>query len=149
MTDKFILRIKSGQRVFINGAVLRFDRKVAIELMNDAVFLLEQHVLLPGESKTPLRQLYLIVQAMLMAPESRRQAEPVYFQQMENLERLYSSAAIKEGLGFVRQQFTSGRLVEVLKTIRKMLPIEAEVLKLPADGTLRNADSSEEVETAA
>lgn len=149
MSQKFILRIKPRQRLFINGAVLRFDRKVSIELMNDAVFLLEQHVLLPGESTTPLRQLYLMVQTMLMAPESRSQAEPVYFQQMDNLNRLYDSVAIKEGMELVRQQYAAARLVEVLKTIRKLLPVEAEYLKLPADGTLKNADSKEEVETAA
>jgi len=149
MTEKFVLRIKPKQRLFINGAVLRFDRKVAIELLNDAVFLLEQHVLLPGESTTPLRQLYLVVQTMLMAPESRWQAEPVYLQQMDNLDRLYASEAIKEGLVLLRQQFASGRLVEVLKTIRRLLPIEAEYLERPAAGTLKNAERNEEVETAA
>ncbi len=149
MMETFILRIKPRQRLFINGAVLRFDRKVSIELLNDAVFLLEQHVLLPGESTTPLRQLYLMVQTMLMAPESRSQAEPVFFQQIENIDKLYNSAALKVGMHLVRQQFASGRLVEVLKTIRRLLPAEAECLTLPVDATLKNADSNENVETAA
>jgi flagellar biosynthesis repressor protein FlbT len=126
MTEKFILTMKRQQRLFINGAVLRFDRKVSVELMNDAVFLLEQHILQPTDSITPLRQLYLNVQTMLMAPESRGQAEPVFFQQLDNLCRLYSNSALHTGLDGVRDHFEGGRLVEALKAIRRLLPLETE-----------------------
>ena len=48
--------LKAGERLFINGAVIRAERKTNIELLNDAVFLLEAHVLQPEEATTPLRQ---------------------------------------------------------------------------------------------
>ena len=60
--------LKAGERLFINGAVIRADKKTNIELMNDAVFLLEAHVLQPEEATTPLRQLYFILQTMIMDP---------------------------------------------------------------------------------
>ena len=60
------LNLRAGERVYINGAVVRADRKVSLELMNDATFLLEGHVLQPDEATTPLRQLYFAAQTMLI-----------------------------------------------------------------------------------
>jgi flagellar protein FlaF len=41
--------------------VLRADRKVSIEILNDATFLLEAHVMKVEDASTPLRQLYFII----------------------------------------------------------------------------------------
>ncbi len=62
------LSLRRGERIFINGAVLRVDRKVCIELMNDVTFLLEHHIIQPEQAKSPLKQLYLAIQTILMAP---------------------------------------------------------------------------------
>ena len=63
--------LKSGERIFVNGAELRADRKVTLEILNEVTFLLEHHVLQPSEATTPLRQLYIQVQSMLMMPAQR------------------------------------------------------------------------------
>jgi flagellar biosynthesis repressor protein FlbT len=60
--------LRPGERIFINGAVLRADRKVSIQFLNDVTFLLENHVLQPEAATTPLRQLYFIVQTMAIDP---------------------------------------------------------------------------------
>ena len=60
------ISLRAGEKFYINGAVLRVDRKVSIELLNDATFLLEAHVMHVEDVTTPLRQLYFIVQIMLM-----------------------------------------------------------------------------------
>ena len=39
------ITLRAGERIYINGAVLRVDRKATLELMNDATFLLETHVM--------------------------------------------------------------------------------------------------------
>ena len=72
------LSLRAGERVYINGAVLRVDRKVGIELLNDATFLLEGHVLQAEEATTPLRQLYFAVQTMLIAPAEEEAARDLY-----------------------------------------------------------------------
>ena len=59
---------KRSERIFINGAVIRVDRKVSLERLNDLNFLLESHVLQAEEATTPLRQIYFIAQSMLMDP---------------------------------------------------------------------------------
>jgi flagellar protein FlbT len=39
------ISLRPGERIYVNGAVLKVDRKVAIEFLNDVTFLLEHHVL--------------------------------------------------------------------------------------------------------
>ena len=62
------ISLRCGENIYINGAVLRVDRKVSLELLNDATFLLETHVMKVEDAITPLRQLYFIIQIMLMNP---------------------------------------------------------------------------------
>ena len=78
MSKPMQLTLKAGDRVFINGAVLRANRKVTLELLNDATFLLEGHVLQPEETTTPLRQLYFVLQAALMDPQNAAAAEKLF-----------------------------------------------------------------------
>ncbi|OYW35186.1 MAG: hypothetical protein B7Z45_06885 [Azorhizobium sp. 12-66-6] len=37
------LTLRPGEKIYVNGAVLRVDRKVTLELLNDVTFLLESH----------------------------------------------------------------------------------------------------------
>ena len=66
------ISLRAGEKIYINGAVLCADRKVSLELLNDATFLLEAHVMKVESATTPLRQLYFIVQIMLMNPTTQR-----------------------------------------------------------------------------
>ena len=62
------ITLRAGEKLYINGAVIRVDRKATIELLNDVTFLLENHVLQASQATTPLRQIYFAVQVMLMDP---------------------------------------------------------------------------------
>ena len=72
------LSLRAGERVYVNGAVLRVDRKVSLELLNDATFLLETHVLQAEAATTPLRQLYFAAQTMLITPAQAGPARSLY-----------------------------------------------------------------------
>ncbi len=72
------ITLRANEKIFINGAVLKVDRKTSIELMNDAVFLLEAHVMLERDATTPLRQLYYIVQLMLIEARERRENRTMF-----------------------------------------------------------------------
>ena len=78
MTKPFSISLKSGERIYINGAVVRVDRKVSIEFLNDVAFLLEAHVMQPDQTTTPFRQLYFIVQTMLMDPADTAAARQLF-----------------------------------------------------------------------
>ena len=45
MKNTLKISLKPNEKIYINGAVLKVDRKVSIELLNDVQFLLENHVL--------------------------------------------------------------------------------------------------------
>lgn len=53
MSRPLRLSLRAGERIYMNGAVLRVDRKVSLELLNDASFLLEAHVLQAEAATTP------------------------------------------------------------------------------------------------
>ncbi len=67
MKNTLKISLKPNEKIYVNGAVIRTDRKVTLEFLNDVQFLLENHVLQPEDASTPLRQLYFIVQVMLMS----------------------------------------------------------------------------------
>lgn len=130
------IHLRAGEKVFVNGAVLSFDQKTTINLLNDATFLLESHVMQPEETTTPLRQLYFVVQNALIDPSSEPQVLALYKDMIAALRRAVSNLDIHEGLDRVEDQMKRGRFFETLKTLRKLFKVEAEVLAsgdLPAD----------------
>ncbi|TGR95006.1 flagellar biosynthesis repressor FlbT, partial [bacterium M00.F.Ca.ET.191.01.1.1] len=78
MTNTLKISLKPNEKIYINGAVIRVDRKVTIELMNDVQFLLESHVIQADQASSPLRQLYFILQVMLMNPASACEARDMF-----------------------------------------------------------------------
>lgn len=122
------LSLKAGERVYINGAVVRVDRKVALELMNDATFLLEGHVLQAEEATTPLRQLYFAAQTILIAPAQAGPARALYARIEEGILAATTEPAIRDGLAAAHALVEAGRAFEALKLIRSLYPAEAAVL---------------------
>lgn len=128
MNGRLKLHLKANERIFINGAVLRVDRKVAIELLNDVVFLLEGHVMQQEEATTPLRQLYFVVQSMLIDPQAEALAKQIYEQQYNGLIAAFRNQDVLEGLALVKQNIDRGKVFDALKRIRSLFPIEDEVM---------------------
>lgn len=120
--------LKAGERLFINGAVIRAERKTNIELLNDAVFLLEAHVLQPEEATTPLRQLYFILQTMIMDPAAAPAAQDLFHVVLGSIKRAFSTEEILQRLDDVEELANSERWFEAMKIVRALYPIEAKVM---------------------
>ena len=118
------ITLRANEKIFINGAVLKVDRKTSIELMNDAVFLLEAHVIHERGATTPLRQLYYIVQLMLMEPGERAENKSMFQQQIAAMQAVYTEPAILDGLVKIGAMVVKTRHFEALKVIRSLLPVE-------------------------
>ncbi|MCB1503851.1 MAG: flagellar biosynthesis repressor FlbT [Hyphomicrobiaceae bacterium] len=130
------IHLKPKERIFINGAVIRVDRKVTLELLNEVVFLLEGHVLQEEDATTPLRQLYFVVQSMLMEPKTRPLAMQIYHSQHLQLIAAYKDRDILEGLVEIRSMIEAERPFDAMKRIRSLYPIEALLMgtaQAPAD----------------
>ena len=118
------ITLRANEKIFINGAVIKVDRKTSIELMNDAVFLLEAHVIHERDATTPLRQLYYIIQLMLMEPGERAENKAMFQQQVAAMQAVYTEPAILDGLVKVLAMVSKARHFEALKVIRSLFPVE-------------------------
>jgi flagellar biosynthesis repressor protein FlbT len=122
------LSLRAGEKIYVNGAVLRMDRKTSIEILNDATFLLEQHVLQPEQATTPLRQLYFVAQTILMDPASADGCRMVFDESFRLLRQTFRHPDVLSGLDTVGQLMNAGRTLEAMKTIRALLPIEDRIM---------------------
>ncbi|HLH10384.1 MAG TPA: flagellar biosynthesis repressor FlbT [Methylovirgula sp.] len=122
------ISLRTGEKFYINGAVLRADRKVSLELLNDATFLLEAHVMNVGDVTTPLRQLYFIVQIMLMNPADTPAAREMFAQALKTNRENFEDPEMQAGLSNAERLVAENRKFDALKAIRALLPMEAEIL---------------------
>jgi flagellar protein FlbT len=128
MKSTLRISLKSGERIFINGAVLRVDRKVALEFLNDVTFLLENHVLQPEDATTPLRQLYFIAQMMLINPEGKEQSMTLFRKSVAMLLTCFHDEEVLAELKRIDGMVASGRAFDALKAIRGLYTIEDRIL---------------------
>jgi len=123
------LTLKPGEKMFLNGAVIRFDRKTRIEILNNASFLLEAHVLQADETDTPLKQLYYAAQIMLMDPKGCDEAARLFREMLARLITVTANEVILSALHDCSELAEHNRIFDMLKLIRGLFPLEAEILK--------------------
>ena len=119
------ITLRAGERLFVNGGVLRVDRKVSVELMNDVIFLLEQHVMKPEDTTTPFKQLYFMIQMMLIDPSLHMKARMMARESVANLLGNVSDRILRQGLLDTAELLDNDRPFEALKKVRALLPQEA------------------------
>ena len=120
--------LRPGEKIYINGAVLRVNRKVAIELLNDVSFLLESHVMHAEDATTPLRQIYFVVQMMLIDPNGASAAREMFRKSCPLVIATFANAEVIAGLETAAELVEADRIFDALKTIRTLFPIEALIL---------------------
>lgn len=129
MTEStFKVSLKANERIFINGAVVRVDRRVSLEFLNDVQFLLENHVMQAEDATTPLRQLYFVAQVIVMSPTNAAAALGLFRKNLDSLIETFSDQRILSELKYVDRMISENRVYEALKSIRKLYPFELEIL---------------------
>lgn len=127
MKNTLKITLKANEKIYVNGAVIRTDRKVSLEFLNDVHFLLEGHVLQPDQATTPLRQLYFIVQMILMNPDGAPEAREMLRKSMPLLLACFSDEHILSTLKHIDRLVNEGHVYEALKAIRGLYVLEAEI----------------------
>ncbi|WP_062212644.1 flagellar biosynthesis repressor FlbT [Aureimonas sp. AU12] len=122
------ITLRAGERIFVNGAVMRVDRKTHLEFMNDVTFLLESHVMQAADANTPLRQLYFVVQLMLIDPAGAAEARAVFERTYPALLAAFAGVEIRSGLQDVADLVGRERNFEALKRLRTIIPLEDDIL---------------------
>lgn len=129
MKNTLKISLKPGEKIYINGAVIQVDRKATLEFLNDVQFLLESHVLQPHEACTPLRQLYFIVQVMLMDPDGADQARDMFRQSLPLLLASFGDEHLRAAIKHVDRLVGEDRIFEALKQIRTLYKAEEAALR--------------------
>ena len=129
MSGRLKIYLKANERFYINGAVIKVDRKVSIELLNDVVFLLDSQVIQEEQANTPLRRLYFVVQSMLIDPATTPLAMRVYADTHTLLLATFKDQDVLEGLVDVRNLIERRRIFDALKRIRSLLPLEEKLIQ--------------------
>lgn len=127
------ISLRRGERIFINGAVLRVDRKVCLELLNDVTFLLESHVMQAEAATTPLKRLYFVIQTMLMSPNDCETALQLCREMFISLSGSARDRRVMEGLQTAVRNIEDKKMFEALKTVRGLFPVEAELMAAEAE----------------
>ncbi|MGH1418896.1 MAG: flagellar biosynthesis repressor FlbT [Hyphomicrobiaceae bacterium] len=126
--QRFHIGLRSGEKLYLNGAVIRVDRKVKIELLNDVTFLLEAHIIQANETHTALRQLYFIVQTMLIDPKCITDVLPAFDGMYQDLITTFKDVDILVGLEKVKKSVHRNKNFEALKILRGLFDVEAKIL---------------------
>ncbi len=142
MPTKLKVHLKPNERIFINGAMLKVDRKVTVDILNEVDFILDNHVLDEDQATTPIRQLYFIVQALLTEPSQREIALQIYDQSHRFLLSAYKRQDVLEGLVAAKTLVEGGRVFDALKKLRSLFTLEDEILAVGGSkGPVAKAES--------
>lgn len=115
------IALKKGTKMYLNGAVIRADRKVNIELLNEATFLLDTHMLSAEGAKTPIAQLYFVLQSTMMKPGSSATLIPVLRVMIEGLKLTQDSAELRNSLDEVELLAQNQRIYDALRRLRPFI----------------------------
>ncbi|MBI2720130.1 MAG: flagellar biosynthesis repressor FlbT [Rhizobiales bacterium] len=122
------IHLKRGEKIYVNGAVVRVDRRASLEFLNDVNFLLENHVIQAEEARTPFKQLYFVVQTMMIDPENAGVTHELYKHLSHRLGAAIDTAELKEALVAADEKVKAGRLFEALKQLRAVFTLEESLL---------------------
>ncbi len=117
--------LKKGSKMYLNGAVIRVDRKVNIELLNEAKFLLESHIMDADEANTPLKQIYYVMQSAMLRPEPASSLNTLLKVMTDALKHTSSMAkytSMEEVSGLCAEQ----RYYEALRKLRAIMNEQVE-----------------------
>lgn len=122
------IALKAGERIFINNAVLRADRRVRLELLNNATFLLESHFMQESQATSPLRQLYFVTQQMMIDEPGSARARVLFDRMLEDMLDTYRNVEVRTGLKECHRMVVEKRPFEAMKILKGLFPIDDDLV---------------------
>ena len=127
------IHLKRGEKLYVNGAVLRVDRRTSLEFLNDVSFLLENHVMQAEDAISPLKQLYFVAQTMLMDPANAGMTVELYKHLSHRVRVGCTNPKILDSLDISDKKVAEGRYFDALKFLRSAFPEENGTVPVKLD----------------
>lgn len=125
-----VLELKQDDLIIINGAVIKFRVKSRIEINGRARFLFGKQILLPNESTTPARQIYLALQIAYVGNEDERASALAEAKTLISAFQTNTrSAMARDMLDKMLTLAERGESYEALKLVRTMIRHEDAVTR--------------------
>ena len=126
-----ILKLGPYERVLVNGAVIQNgDRRSKISIITpNANILRLRDAIRPTEADTPVRRVCYIVQLVLtgdLPPESCLDKIQIGINQLDSV---FGNSSLNEHLVSAREALTSRDFYRVLKSLRRLLDVESNLLQ--------------------
>ena len=116
------LYLKPGDGIYVNGALVRVDRKVRLEVTDCSRVLLEALAMPSEAARSPIEKLYLRVQSMLTAPTcpSPDQHDTDYEQALEAALLARSDPVSRHMIAEADRMVREGRYYTALRRLRTL-----------------------------
>jgi flagellar biosynthesis repressor protein FlbT len=122
------IHLKKGEKIYVNGAVIRADHRCSLEFMNNVTFLLENHVMQAEKAETPFKQVYFVVQTMLIDPENAQVTRELYWHLSSCLHSTLENSQLIDGLTSSDTCVKNQRYFDALKILRGLFEAESKLI---------------------
>lgn len=126
-----VLKLKAGERVMVNGAVLEnTDRRAKITVLTPNCQILRlKDAIHPDERQTPVRRVIYILQLMLAGEADLAEGAKQALLGIAQLETVFEQPAHRSQLTDARKALSQGAVYPALRALRSLLPVEDALLE--------------------
>jgi len=126
--DMLKIRLRNGEKMVVNGAVLRAASATTLWLENDAAILRGREVMTPEEADTPARRLYFACMMAYLDADRRTQYQLDIVALLADLMDAFDAPEAKVACGALACDAASGLYYRALTHCRALIDHEAELL---------------------
>lgn len=122
------IALKDGERIVVNGAVLRSVGRTELRVESQAALLRGREIMTPDEATTPARQLYFHTMMAYIDPDGREGHERAVVDSLGTVARLLPSPPAS-GIAMSYAANAAGmHFYRALADCRKLIALESEAL---------------------
>lgn len=126
-----VLKLGPRERILINGAVIENgDRRSRLNIVTPNAHILRlKDAIHPDEADTPVRRVCYIAQLVLSGDVDAAEGGGQIARGISQLSNVLRDEDSAERLRSAARHLAAGQFYQVLKVLRGLLPVEAELLK--------------------
>lgn len=126
------IRLRHGEKMVVNGAVLRAAAPTTLWLENDAAILRGREVMRPEEADTPARRLYFACMLAYLDPDRRLEHQRDIVTLLDDLLRALETPGAKAACAALACDVATNHYYRALSHCRLLMDHEAALLELAA-----------------
>lgn len=140
-----ILKLKKGEHLIVNGALIRFETASKIILKTKSAVMHDRQIMRPDEVTTPGAHIYFAIQSAYMAEDG--ESTPYVEQAQEYIADFREASGLStvhETLDHITRFLENADYFQALQLTRQLLEFEAALLGLADAGTSTDLEIEEE-----